>query len=419
MSKSSNNITECEMFPHKPIQTTRVDSIVTNTQEQPFVVPNVGGPSVPLGNFTVIAGGSSKPKSCAIPPEISSALNAETTLMENQLVKGYMISIVSDSSYDVPNPFTISPVGMIETKRISYEILNKMINILFDLCNENEVNTSEKNTVIEAIEIINIINIIDKKNIVFNFECCGCLLGHEFPKNDQYKHAILQFISVFVRQGYTMVFADFSVFTLIKNWTACSKTSLASMLLGECPFIVNPTKCNSQMVLKYSVDELIGCPIPQLQTLGKLSEKGQVHLHALSGTIVFGRKEVENQPYTVNVYTTVTQFDGMKYDAQSETSINTAIMCSAIGITDVGFIGHAVVTYPDGGKIIVSAGHFAELTKIHTSSARLTTMIDDFPEHMRERYTTTLNSANQMFGEAQENVYSSLASEMLRTTSGC
>jgi hypothetical protein len=325
---------------------------------------------------------------------------------DKSLIKSYMISITSGTSYDIPQSLVISSNGLMETLRISYNLLHIIANIMFEI----DIKFNGQNEIAEARKIVDIIHKFSNKNVIFNFECCSHLENHMFPQNKQRKKIIMNFIAQLVRHGYTLVFADFSVFSLINEWSTCSNVGFASMLLGECPFMIHKEKCNQCMHLEYAVDELIGSPIPQLQVLGKLSETGTCQLRAMEGTVVFGKKEVCNPICLVSVYTTVTKYDTF-------TCCKNSGVCSAVGIKETGFIGHAVATYPEGGKLILSAGHFCELSKIHTSNSRLSQVIDQMPEQMRRQYTQELQRAEQMNMYEREVIYTSLSSDVIRTTS--
>jgi hypothetical protein len=82
--------------------------------------------------------------------------------------------------------------------------------------------------------------------------------------------------------------------------------------------------------------------------VGELCETGEANCHAMSDTIVFGIKEDLDSAgaYQCEVLTTISSADGQPI---------------------AGAAGHVMLSFPGGGKILTSCGHWVELVKLDVS----------------------------------------------------
>ena len=88
-------------------------------------------------------------------------------------------------------------------------------------------------------------------------------------------------------------------------------------------------------------------PSTQLQVVGNLADNNHVNVHTLGGTIVYGvdsqREETDN--YTLQVLTISA---ASRADERYRTRIGDY----------EGTAGHVLLTYPSGGLILTSMGHW-------------------------------------------------------------
>lgn len=99
---------------------------------------------------------------------------------------------------------------------------------------------------------------------------------------------------------------------------------------------------------------LMESPSAQLQIVGELAAVGHCDLKAKNGTIVYGvdKTKAETDVYKLEVLTVVT-------------SLNQGNQCEVNG--KKGQAGHVLLTYKSGGHLLVSMGHWADLTKVETT----------------------------------------------------
>jgi hypothetical protein len=271
------------------------------------------------------------------------------------------------------------------------------------------------------------------KNVVFNFECCGGIQNEIFPDE---KNTLMS-IFYFLRNGYTIQVADFTLKALITGWKKFENDPQFSILFGSvCPF-VKIDECNDQMNLKFSIDALANCDVPQLravallvepdkitpnknplvfpsepiqelqQTTQNISDSGSLTLHVMGSTIVASFIEQQNAVYTSTILT-VASFQ--KYNNNNNNN-NLLYQIKAHNSEHTGTLGHALLNYPEGGKLICSTGHFCELTKINTTQERLRAYTCRMPTRLSAWYEEQINRATT----TEENTR--LASDMMQMCS--
>jgi len=190
------------------------------------------------------------------------------------------------------------------------------------------------------------------------------------------------------------MFSDFALKALIGDWEEAR--------LGPNPFL-NVGSFSDSFDLKFSPEELKACPSAQLQKVGALCENGKAHVHAMSGTIAF---TVSN-----------TRSDTNKYKLQVlsvATRLGSDSSCSCCGNNLIkhhdhkGAAGHVLLTYPSGGKLLVSCGHWIELARLDVSEASLLKVATAaYGEVESAKIRTELESAsNPMFREEIVQKYS-------------
>lgn len=235
--------------------------------------------------------------------------------------------------------------------------------------------------------------------ILFNFECCeGC--SHTFPKCEE----TMKLIALGLERGNMVMCSDFAVKSLIKGW---EKT------LGPNPF-VELGECSSFLEIYFDPKTLKDSPSKQLQMVGELNESGKTVIHALGGTVVFGLNKncsFENDTYKLSILTVVTKTVG--YEVQKE-GINNAKI-----IENEGPIGHAILRYNSGGILLVSAGHWIELSNLNVNMDNLEkAAVGNYGE--KNEYMKEIGEIKVMKDEnLRKTKMNSLAKKFVQQTAAC
>merc|ERR1712232_768147 len=210
-------------------------------------------------------------------------------------------------------------------------------------------------------------------SVVFNWECCSGCGYHAFPCSagqlgrrgsaPQFEistpSATMQFMGFALRSGFTVMCSDFSLKSLIHEWS--------EEQLGPNPFL-QVGSCNHQFLLEFDPAELQQDQVPQqLQVVGELcAENGKAVVEAMDGTIVYtvNPKREDTQLYELKVLTVVTDDNcrGGRMTEEQESRVGQGDNMKS------GAAGHVTLTYKDGGgQLVTSNGHWIELTRINTS----------------------------------------------------
>jgi hypothetical protein len=169
------------------------------------------------------------------------------------------------------------------------------------------------------------------------------------------------FMGFAMRSGYTVMCSDFSLKSLIFEWSDTE--------LGPNPFM-RIGGCGSQFCLEFIPSDLQQEEVPQqLQVVGELcSDKGKAVVSAMSDTIVYTVNPVRlpTDKYALKVLTVVTGMASSKLQVAGDLESLKCTIGNGDGLHR-GWAGHVTLTYASGGQLITSMGHWAELSKIDTS----------------------------------------------------
>lgn len=191
-------------------------------------------------------------------------------------------------------------------------------------------------------------------SVVFNWECCAGCGKHAFPRSEQAAGAseTMRFLGFLLRSGWTAMCSDFSLKSLIFEWSEEE--------LGPKPF-VQLGGCSGQLLLEFAPAELQHEEVPQqLQVLGDLcGDRGKAVVQAMGDTIVYSvdPRRTPSDRYDLKVLTVVT--DGVQ--------VAEDLKCSVGGGLRRGAAGHVTLTYKEGGQLVTSNGHWIELSRIDVS----------------------------------------------------
>ena len=147
------------------------------------------------------------------------------------------------------------------------------------------------------------------------------------------------------------MFSDFAVKAIINDWN--------EQYFGPNPF-KQLGECSNQIELTFKPDVLLESPSSQLKMVAQLCEKGTAIIHALPNTIVFGVDPAVSSKdlYTIDILTYATVSQGFSPIDDK---------CLGLIGKKKGTVGHALVKFRSGGSMLLSAGHWIELSKIDVS----------------------------------------------------
>lgn len=191
--------------------------------------------------------------------------------------------------------------------------------------------------------------------VVFNFECCSGCSANAYNTNDYHfpqKGSTINLINYLLERGHMVMCSDFAVRALINDW---------GKKLGSNPFVILG-ECKNFIELSFSPKALEESPSKQLQMVGQLCHTGQAFIDDVwRKTVVFGidTKKIENDLYKVTVLTIVTNTAG--FDINSKKEYSSTIEDKS------GPVGHVLCKYRTGGMLLLSAGHWIELSNLNVN----------------------------------------------------
>lgn len=189
-------------------------------------------------------------------------------------------------------------------------------------------------------------------SVVFNWECCSGCSSEGFPNNE----VVMDLVKLLLGRGHMVMFSDFSLKALIKTWNEDR--------LGPNPF-VKVGEFDRCFKLGFDPAVLSVCPSAQLQKLGELASDGTAELHAMGGTIAFSVQwqKADCSAYSCQVLTVMTEMEGRAVSPLPGQGCEVG--------AHRGHAGHVLLSYPSGGKLLASAGHWMELSRFDVTETNL------------------------------------------------
>ena len=273
----------------------------------------------------------------------NAAMKASVKLLKavdkEKKIVAVIVSFVSSNSYD--HLFTsVEQQAEEGTQVLVYSVSSnsvKMILEAFEGKVEDEVVTS----------MVDQIKELDSDCVVFNWECCQ---GYSEERFAEGKGDVFRFVDAMLKRGHMLMFSDFSLKALIKDWDAGT--------LGPNPF-VKVSEFGGDFQLSFDCNKLRDCPSAQLQVIGEMAAEGHCNVNAMGGTIVYGvKQEHQNDFYDLEVLSVASSLktEGKYLCKSGEKS---------------GAAGHVLLKYKKGGFLLTSMGHWIELMKIDTTEKAL------------------------------------------------
>merc|ERR1719197_1652152 len=232
--------------------------------------------------------------------------------LKDKLV-GVIVTIFEGNSYDAMfrevKPTTV-PGERISTYSISCTDVEKLHVFLASLVPIPEQQVEWRNLVEEVQQV-------PPDSVVFNWECCSgcgdhafpCLVGQHGCQDSASKiqtsapSVTMQFIGFALRSAFTVMCSDFSLKSLIHEWS--------EEQLGPNPFLQVGT-CDHQFCLEFIPSELQSEEVPQqLQVVGELcADKGKAVVTAMGSTIVYtvNPNRRQSEMYDLEVLTVVPDY---------------------------------------------------------------------------------------------------------------
>ena len=247
-------------------------------------------------------------------------------------------------------------------------------------------------------ELLDDISQVEPHSVAINFECCSKLV-HKFP-NTQKTNELIKY---FLDRSFMLMFSDFSVKSLIRNWD--------EGLFGSNPFVITGD-CADSMNLHFKKEDLINSPSSQLQMLGELSISEDVQLHLLPGTIIFtiDQNKIDKESYHLNLLTLASDYKSEKIEQR-------APPIEFHGKT--GTIGHVMLRFSSGGIMLLSAGHWIELKNINVDRDSLKKASQSYygenNEYLNE--IESISSSNLLSNSEKRQRFQDLAIQFIQQSS--
>jgi len=233
---------------------------------------------------------------------------------------------------------------------------------------------------------------VDKDSVLFNWECCSLwgTLNYKFDPN-----ITVEFMSFLLKRGHMVMCSDFAVKSLINDWN--------EQLLGPKVF-TNLGECSDAIALRFKSTDLKNCPSAQLNIVGDLCPDGKASIHALPSTVIVGIDQAcsDTKTFKLNVLTIATN---MNYQGPHTFSID--------GIK--GTVGHALLEYPSGGILLISAGHWIELSNLDVNFDGLKKVAETYGD----KYLAQMKSITGMNETEQKVEMQKMAKQFIQQNTPC
>ncbi|CAK9086700.1 Uncharacterized protein SCF082_LOCUS41009 [Durusdinium trenchii] len=240
----------------------------------------------------------------------------------------------------------------------------------------------------DLAELIQDLGRVPAAKVVFNWECCSSCSEHGFqgggllpfggcgqvPQRPSTSDASLRLAKLALNRGYMVMFSDFSLKALISHWDV--------HLFGPNPFRQTGV-CSGQLQLNFDPEVLKSCSSRQLAKVGELCQDGKALIQAASNTIVYevveGAAETAERStaYMLQILTTATNphTPWLPQTQQKSTA------------------GHVLLSYPSGGRMLTSAGHWKEL--VHLGGVSEEALLRVAERYYGKAYSTNLGAQLQ------------------------
>ena len=306
--------------------------------------------------------------------ESSKTLKILKTNSSNKEVTNIIICVSSGNAYDNAYRNVNEGDGVINNYLIGYEKIQEFYKIIVE---------KEIDGVSEAYKsLIKDLAKVKSENIMIYFECCSFLQSNKY----HFTEKCIELIKYFVLEKKILVLcADFSLKCLINDWN--------EDVFGKNPFIESDEIKDGTIEIEFNKNKFINSGLKQLKIMGELIDKdenvGNILLKVLEGTISYKIKNVQSEKYSIEILSNVKNNEDL-YPKNKKQKIN----CNSCENINDDFVGQALITFNNGGKLLASNGHFCELCKINYSQENLnSTIINTFGNEYFQKYEEKINNA--------------------------
>jgi len=317
---------------------------------------------------------------------------------ENEMLVAVVVSICSGSSYDPL--FSQVPQLAGEGQRVAtYAVSESSLPFIAGAFNGQTLPGRLPTDVHRSLRhILADISSVQPDSVVFNWECCSGCCGEHFHS----RAIVMSLVKRLLDRGHMVMFSDFSLKALIREWSQDH--------LGPNPF-VKTAVVNNAFMLGFDPAILRACSSAQLQKLGELAEDGKASLHAMPDTIVFSVnwQEADCSSYKCEVLTAMTELDGQI--AQPGPGLSCEVGRHS------GSAGHVLLTYPSGGQLLASAGHWVELSRLDVTEAHLMEVAASFGAAFQGQVQASMSACNSKAERKQ--AVQTLSSQMVQQSPPC
>lgn len=277
--------------------------------------------------------------------------------------------------------------------------------------------TAAMKELVEAIAIVRAEGRADC--VVINFECCSAYGDHGFCRGHHgHQHtgavspdASIELIATAVAHGHLVMCSDFSLKALIAKWEG--NAGLAARL-GPCP-LKKTGEFSGTMKLRFDPGQLQAAErSAQLQKVGELCDQGEVAVSCPGGTIGYGVDDtivgLAAGTFALEVLTVIDPSgSGPRCPKQFRSTV--------AGVS--GAAGHVMLTYPSGGALLASAGHWKSLMDMKNVSAER--MFDVSAQAYGEEYTSARRAEwSALDSDAERRCYTSgFSAQMVQQSAPC
>lgn len=275
-----------------------------------------------------------------------------------------------------------------DNEKIDYFVIGyKKISEFYKIIVENEeTNNSEYKKLKKSLEIVS------SDSVMVYFECCSFLENIKF----HFTEKCIELIEYFIfNKKYLVLCADFSLKCLINDWN--------EEKFGKTPFSGYSSLKKGTIDISFKKEKFINSGLRQFKVLGELvdhnKQTGKILLKVLEDTISFKINNTQDDKYTIDILSIITEKTDDKYDninhsnkKQKTNNIinntlntlsNACTLCNVnenkvndeLVINEDSLVAHAIINFKDGGKLLLSNGHFSELSRINCSDESLETTI--------------------------------------------
>ncbi|CAE7583434.1 SCN11A [Symbiodinium natans] len=339
---------------------------------------------------TTSTGNQSQPSQSSSGSSEVEKLFADAEQVQDRLV-GVIVTISASASYD-HNFREVRPETVPGEKVSTYSV---------DLFAAPKLQGFLSGQELEGLwaELVADIRSVAADSVTFNWECCGACSDKGFctaqgtpPTWSLFSWSAhsptMSFIAFALQSGFSVMCSDFSLKALLSEWS--------DELLGPNPFVRLPGSCDQQFQLEFFPQHLTHEDVPQqLQVVGELCTRdGKAVVKALGDTILYtlNPRRRATDRYTLKVLTVVTAWTGSAMAEAMKCEIEHGDMKKR------GAAGHVALSYPSGGQLITSMGHWIELTRINTSAESIMEVAArNFGQAEVSKHQTKLSSARNEF----------------------